>query len=177
MYIIETERLGLRNWIASDLPLFAEINSDKRVMEFFPSVLSFQETEALQKRIEDFHAKNNFGLWATEIKQSKKFIGFVGLSIPQFTADFMPCVEIGWRLGFEHWKQGFATEAALACLDYGFNQLKLSEIVSFTSMLNRNSEKVMNKIGMRYSGHFEHPLITPGHKLCIHVLYKKKAPG
>jgi [ribosomal protein S5]-alanine N-acetyltransferase len=175
MYIIETERLGLRNWIASDLPQFAEINMDKRVMEFFPSVLSYQETLAFLKRIEDSHAKNNFGLWATEIKQTKKFIGFVGLNIPQFNADFMPSVEIGWRLGFNHWKQGFATEAAAACLAYGFNQLHLSEIVSFTSIENKYSENVMKKIGMHYAGIFEHPSIEAGNRLRTHVLYRKKA--
>jgi len=177
VYRIETQRLGLRKWKASDLAPFAEMNGDKRVMEFFPATLTFSESVSMLKRIEDFFERNNFGLWATEIKEGKKFIGFVGLNVPQFQADFMPCTEIGWRLGIDHWGKGYATEAAIACLEYGFTRLRLAEIVSFTSRLNIRSENVMKKIGMQYAGSFEHPFIEEGNKLKTHLLYKKTPWG
>lgn len=175
MYIIETPRLGLRDWKDNDTPLFVEMNMDKHVMEFFPSLLSEEDTLVMIKRIKKFIAKNNFGLWAAEIKQTKECIGFVGLSIPRFQTDFTPCIEIGWRLAHNYWGYGYATEAAVACLDYGLNNLKLDEIVSFTSILNTRSINVMKKIGMEYLKNFEHPLIEDGHRLKKHVLYVKKA--
>ena len=76
MYIIQTPRLRLRNWKDPDSPLFAEMNMDSKVMEFFPSTLSKEETTAMIERIKKFIAENNFGLWAAEIKQAKEFIGF-----------------------------------------------------------------------------------------------------
>ena len=175
MYIIETPRLGLRDWKDKDTPLFAEMNMDKNVMGFFPSTLSNDETITMVERIKKFLSENNFGLWATEIKQTKEFIGFVGLSIPRSQSDFTPCVEIGWRLAHKYWGYGYATEAGAACLEYGLNELRLNEIVSFTSVQNLRSINVMEKIGMEYVKNFEHPLIEDGHRLKKHVLYLKKA--
>jgi RimJ/RimL family protein N-acetyltransferase len=174
MYIIETARLGLREWKDSDTPIFIEMNMDKNVMEFFPSPVPKEETLAIIERIKKFIAENNFGLWAAERKDTSEFIGFVGLSIPRFQTDFTPCVEIGWRLAHDHWGYGYATEAAAACLDYGFNNLKLDEIVSFTSVLNAKSMNVMKKIGMKYVKNFEHPSIEDGNRLKTHVLYVKR---
>jgi RimJ/RimL family protein N-acetyltransferase len=177
MFIIDTPRLGLREWKDSDTPVFIEMNRDEKVMEFFPSLLSQEETRAMMGRIKTFLAENKFGLWAVERKDTNEFIGFNGLSIPRFRTDFTPCVEIGWRLAQRHWGYGFATEAATACLDYGFKTLKLKEITSFTSVLNTKSINVMKKIGMHFIKNFEHPAIEDGHKLKTHVLYVKKAHG
>ena len=174
MFIIETPRLGLREWKDRDTPGFIEMNRDKRVMEFFPSLLSAEETLAMIERIRKCIAENNFGLWAAERKDTNEFIAFIGLSIPRFQSDFTPCVEIDWRLAYKHWGYGYATEAAAACIDYGFNILKLDEIVSFTSVLNTKSMNVMKKIGMEYVKDFEHPAIENGNRLKMHVLYKKK---
>jgi RimJ/RimL family protein N-acetyltransferase len=172
MFIIETQRLGLRAWKDSDTEPFIEMNRDGRVMEFFPSILSESETLGMIERIKKCIAENHFGLWATEIKQTKEFIGFVGLSIPSFQAEFTPCVEIGWRLAHKYWGNGYATEAASACLDYGFNHLHPGEILSFTSVLNNKSLNVMKKIGMSYVETFEHPGIEEGSRLKTHALYK-----
>ncbi|MEO6868592.1 MAG: GNAT family N-acetyltransferase, partial [Ginsengibacter sp.] len=85
-----------------------------------------------------------------------------------------PCIEIGWRFRKESWGQGLATEAAKACIDYGFNKLGFTKIVSFTSALNVKSEKVMQRIGMNYVANFDHPKIEKENLLCQHVLYEKK---
>ena len=108
-----------------------------------------------------------------ERKDNGQFIGFTGLSHPGFEADFTPCMEVGWRLSRENWGHGFATEAAIASLDYGFNVLGCDVIYSFTAEPNIRSERVMQKAGMIKDGYFEHPLIEEGNWLRRHVLYRK----
>jgi hypothetical protein len=107
-----------------------------------------------------------------------EFIGFIGLSTPRFTAHFTPCVEIGWRLAYEYWGYGFATEGAKAALGYGFNTLKLPEIVAMTAVGNQRSRNVMEKLGMtHHSGDdFDHPLLPAGHPITPHVLYRAYNP-
>ena len=82
--------------------------------------------------------------------------------------------ELGWRLAFEHWGHGYATEAARLALGYGFGTLALSEIVSFTSATNRRSRAVMERLGMRRdpAEDFDYPSFPEGHPLRRHVLYR-----
>jgi len=176
MYIIETDRLGLRHWQDSDIPRFIEMNKDPRVMEYFPKLLSDEETLNMVTKINRTLQENDFGLWAVEVEDSKEFIGFLGLSIPSFEADFTPCVEIGWRFAHAYWGKGYAQEAGKACLDYGFNVLELQEIVSFTAAINKRSINVMEKIGLEYVKSFNHPRIENGNSLQEHVLYSITAP-
>jgi RimJ/RimL family protein N-acetyltransferase len=171
-YILSTERLGLRRWLDSDIKPFAEMNNDVDVMRFFPKILTDTETLEMVQRINLHFDKNGFGLFAVENKLTKEFIGFTGFAIPTFDAFFTPCVEIGWRYKKEVWGQGFATEAANACLKYGFDILEFDKIVSFTSILNVNSEKVMRRIGMAYVAEFEHPKVEHNSILRRHVLYQ-----
>ena len=107
------------------------------------------------------------------------FIGFAGLSRPPFEAAFTPCVEIGWRLAFEHWGHGYATEAAKSLLAFGFDELQLPEIVSFTTVSNIRSRAVMDRIGLTYdpTGDFDHPSLDASHPLRPHVLYRLKRPA
>ena len=128
-------------------------------MEFFPGLLSRAESDARVEGIRNHFAERGFGLWAVEAHGVAPFLGFVGLSVPPFEAHFTPCVEIGWRLAYEFWGRGYATEAARAALDFGFRQLGLKEIVSFTVPANRRSRSVMERIGMTHSpdDDFEHP--------------------
>ena len=114
-----------------------------------------------------------FGFYAVDLLETQFFIGFIGLGHPRFEAYFTPCVEIGWRILPQFWNKGYATEGALACLDYAFSVLKIQEIYSFTSILNLPSEKVMQKIGMTKLSNFEHPNLEDGHNLRTHVVYKK----
>jgi len=145
-------------------------------MEHFPAVLSRAESDAAVERIEAHFAKHGFGLWAVEIPGVTSFAGFIGLSIPSFQAHFTPCVEVGWRLARDHWGKGYATEGAHAALAFGFERLKLDEIVSFTPVSNLRSQRVMERIGMTHapSDDFDHPLLPDGHVLRRHVLYRLK---
>jgi RimJ/RimL family protein N-acetyltransferase len=169
---IETPRLILRQWQKSDQEPYINLNADPEVMEYFPSIKTPPETLAQIDRLSTYIDKNGFGFWAVERKDNHQFIGFTGICEPGFEAHFTPCIEIGWRLSKENWRQGFATEAALACLDFGFDKLSISEIYSFTAIHNKRSEKVMQRIGMSKAGEFDHPLIAGEHWLKRHVVYK-----
>jgi RimJ/RimL family protein N-acetyltransferase len=173
---VETERLRLRQWIESDREPFARLNADPRVMEFFPSILDRATSDAMIDRIQKSIIERSWGFWAVESKQDKQFIGFVGLQIPKADLPFLPfssCVEIGWRLAFEYWGKGYATEAAKAALKVGFDRLELPEIISFTAINNHRSSAVMERLGMtREAKTFEHPSLPVGHPLREHYLYR-----
>jgi RimJ/RimL family protein N-acetyltransferase len=175
--VIETDRLILREWQPSDLVPFADLNSDPRVMEFFPATLSRSETETMTLKIEERMRRQGFGLWAAEVKRTKDFIGFIGLNVPSDPLPFLPCVEIGWRLAFDYWGNGYAQEGARAVLAFGFKKLHLKEIVSFTTTGNLRSRRVMERIGMAYDaqGDFDHPRLPKDHPLLRQVLYRKNA--
>ena len=150
------------------------MSADPRVMEYLPTPLSPAECEALIARIESHFDQHGFGLWAVELLDRASCIGFVGLSVPRFEAHFTPCVEIGWRLAADYWGQGLATEAARAALAFGFENLGLKEIVSFTVPQNLRSRRVMERLGMTHdrSDDFDHPVLSEGHRLSRHVLYR-----
>ncbi len=152
----------------------AAINADARVAEFLPKTLTREESDALVARLRDHFDRHGFGLWAVEVVGVAGCIGFVGLSVPAFETHFTPCVEIGWRLAFDHWGRGYATEAAREALRFGFQSLGLDEIVSFTVTANRRSRAVMERLGMTHTeaDDFDHPLLAAGHPLRRHVLYR-----
>ena len=167
-------RLRLRRWRDEDREAFAAMNSDARVMEFFRSCLIRVESDAMVDRIEKHFGEHGFGLWAVEVPGVAPFIGFAGLDVARFSAHFTPCVEVGWRLAFAHWRHGYATEAARLALGYAFGTLALSDVVSFTSAANHRSRAVMERLGMRRdpAEDFDYPSFPEGHPLRRHVLYR-----
>jgi RimJ/RimL family protein N-acetyltransferase len=173
---LRTERLCLRQWRPSDLDAFAALNADPRVMQFFPNVLSREESNRSAVRIQHHFDRHGFGLFAVEIPGVAAFAGFIGVAVPGFTAHFTPCVEIGWRLAAEYWGHGYATEGARAVLTFAFESLGLPEIVSFTTVDNHRSRRVMERIGMirNPADDFDHPELPDGHPLQRHVLYRRE---
>ncbi len=171
---LDTERLILRRWRDSDREPFARMNADPQVMEFFPAALSRVESDGLADRIEAHFAEHGFGLFAAELRATREFIGYIGLAVPAFEAAFTPCVEIGWRIAADQWDQGLATEGAREVLRFAFGESKLDAVVSFTVPGNRQSRRVMEKIGMTHDPRddFEHPNLPEGHPLRRHVLYR-----
>jgi RimJ/RimL family protein N-acetyltransferase len=167
----------LRQWRDSDLEAYAAMNADPEVMRHFPSLLSREESRASMQRQRAFIRQQGWGLWALDVDGD--FAGFTGLAIPRFNAPFVPCVEIGWRLRREYWGRGIAYQGALRALEYGFNVLKLPEIVSFTAVVNSRSRRLMERLEFVYdsANDFDHPSIAEGHQLRRHVLYRKSAPG
>jgi RimJ/RimL family protein N-acetyltransferase len=173
-YPIRTERLLLRTWRPADLEPFAAMNADAQVRRYFPSVLSRAESDASVARIMAHFEERGYGFWAVEIPGITSFAGMVGLAYVTFDAPFAPCVEIGWRLAVPYWGRGYATEAARAALAFGFDALRLNEIVSFTVPDNLPSRRVMERIGMthRPDEDFDHPSVSERHPLRRHVLYR-----
>ncbi|MEX2319241.1 MAG: GNAT family N-acetyltransferase, partial [Bauldia sp.] len=171
---IETPRLLLRDWTDADAEPFAALNADPRVMEFFPQALDRMASDTLTGRIREGLARDGFGLYAVEVKEPGRLIGFAGLARPGFDAPFMPAIEVGWRLARESWGNGYATEAAGAAVDHAFGTLGIEALVSFTTEWNQRSRRVMEKIGMTRDPreNFIHPNLPPGHKLAPHVLYR-----
>ncbi len=175
--MIDAPRLLLRGWKPEDRDPLAAMNADPRVMRFFPSLLTEDESAAMLERNAAHFERYGFGLWAAELKGPGELAGFIGLNVPQFQTHFTPCVEIGWRLAAHHWNKGLATEGALAVLDFAFESLGLEEVVSFTVVDNLPSRRVMEKIGMARNPRedFDHPRLPEGHPLRRHVLYRTKA--
>lgn len=169
--MLYTEDLILRQWSEADIDPLARLNSDPRVMEYFLTPLSYEQSVEFYNRIQQEFTTHGFSLYAVELRQSGDFIGFVGLHNITFDVDFAPAVEIGWRLLPEFWGRGYATQAAIACLKYAADELSLKEIYSFTSILNKRSERVMQKIGMTFVKEFDHPSVSPNHPLHRHTLY------
>jgi RimJ/RimL family protein N-acetyltransferase len=174
---LRTERLLLRQWRDDDFAPFAELNADPEVMRHFPRTLSRAESDTLAERQRTLIAERGWGLWAVEAPEG--FIGFVGLSEPRFEAHFTPAVEVGWRLARHGWRKGYATEAARAAVAYGFDELGLEEIVSFTFVGNDRSRGVMERLGMTRdeADDFDHPVLAEGDPLRRHVLYRLLKPS
>lgn len=170
---ISTSRLLLRQWRASDLEPFAQLNADPEVMEHFPATLSGEQSDQMVGRLNARIDEQGWGLWAVEAPGAAPFIGFVGLNQVPFEAHFTPAVEVGWRLARQFWGFGYATEAASAALDFAFEQLKCEQVVSFTASTNLRSMKVMQRLGMTSdpAEDFDHPNVAST-QLARHVLYR-----
>ena len=168
-----TPRLVLRQWLPKDLPEFAALNADPEVMRYFPSVLDRQTSDALAAKAEALIAERGWGFWVAEDRASGQLAGMIGLHIPAPELPFSPCVEVGWRLARRFWGQGLATEGAKVALDFAWNVLKLEEVVSFTAVLNKPSQAVMQRLGMMPDAQtFLHPALPAEHILAEHCLYR-----
>ena len=172
MVYIETPRLILRDWEEKDILPFAEMNSDPRVMKYFLKALTDKETQEFYNRIQNEFSQCGYGLYAIEKKENSEFIGYTGFHNIPFDVDFAPGIEIGWRIKHKDWNKGYVTEAANACIEYAKENLPFNIIWSFTSLPNKSSERVMQKIGMEKVREFPHPLVPVDHPLREHVLYK-----
>ena len=170
LYPSQTARLALRAWREEDQPAFAAMNADERVMEFYPAPLTDAESQALMDRIRDEFSTDGFGLYAVERLSDNELLGYVGLHRVTSSGGLEGQIEIGWRLRAEFWNQGYATEAAQACVALAA-KLGIEELVAFTTVTNLRSQRVMQKLGMELLCEFDHPALPEGHPLRRHVLY------
>jgi RimJ/RimL family protein N-acetyltransferase len=164
MTLLQTERLAIRNWRDSDREFFHRINSDDRIMEFFPFRRSRGQSDALMDEMRADIDANGYGWTAVDIEATGQCIGFVGLNVTEIagiaTAETH---EIGWRLAPEYWGNGYATEAATALVDFAFDRAGLDEVISFAVVTNTRSLAVMERLGMRHVRDFDHPAIPDTH--------------
>jgi RimJ/RimL family protein N-acetyltransferase len=171
-HIFTSERLGYRNWNLTDIDKMHEINSDVKVMEFFPSIPSKEQTTEFIERMQNQFQDKGFCYFAVDKLEDNEFIGFIRLSEQTYKADFTPCIDIGWRIKSSEWNKGFASEGAKKCLEYALNDLKVKKIYSIAPKINTKSEHIMTKIGLKKQYEFEHSLLTNFEKLKTCVLYK-----
>jgi RimJ/RimL family protein N-acetyltransferase len=173
---LTTKRLLLRGWRTGDREPFAAMNADPEVMRYFPGPLSRDESDALVDRIEAGFAERGFGLWAVEA--DGEFIGFTGLNPVPDALPIAPAMEIGWRLARAHWGNGLAPEAARGVLAHAFGPLGLTDLVSFTTVTNTPSRRVMEKLGMTRNPaeDFANPGISAWAP-DTHVVYRLRAPA
>lgn len=168
---LEGPRLRLRPWrLPEDLDALFAINGDPAVMRYFLNTHDRAESDAWGERIAGRFAEHGWGFWVAELP-GHGMVGVVGLLHVAFEADFAPAVEIGWRIAARFQRQGFAEEAARLALAHGFGPLGLDRIVAFTPPANAPSWTLMEKLGMRREGVFEHPRLPEGHRLRSHLLY------
>ena len=174
-----TSRLKLTVFSQLHLSELVRLNADPEVMRYFPATLNPEESAALLQRIIEHQRINRYSLFALHLKESDAFVGWCGLMKVPFSAHFTPAVEIGWRLNKIFWGKGLAPEAARSVLRFGFLELGLSEIVSFTAELNQPSLRVMQKIGMQCNPEdtFDHPKLPVNHPLQRHILYRLQKTG
>ena len=150
MQSLTTNRLNLRRWKAEDVDPYAEICADPEVMRWIGSgaVRTRAECVAAIESFERFWDDYGFGLFAVELQENRTLIGFGGFAIPDFLPQVMPSIEIGWRLARDAWGNGYATEAARACLEFGFEDRSIDRVVSIHQVGNDASGRIMEKIGM-----------------------------
>jgi RimJ/RimL family protein N-acetyltransferase len=168
---IDTERLVLRRWdVDRDLDAYAAICGDPEVMRYIGdgSVAARDECAERLEHFETTWRERGFGLFALERRDTGELIGNTGLAVPDFLPEILPAVEIGWRLGRAHWRQGFATEAARAVLAFAWDPVGLDRVVSIHAVGNDASGNVMQKIGMHLDRETVHP--TNGRSVRVYAI-------
>lgn len=148
--ILETDRLLLRKYVEEDAEAFLELNSDPRVLRFVPDTALLDLEQARQILVDHPMAdyrKHGFGRGACILKNNGQQIGFAGLKYLEELGE----VDVAYRLLPDYWGQGLATEAALASVRYGFDQLGLKRIIGLAMPENLASIRVLEKAGLRYA--------------------------
>ena len=171
-YIFTSARLGFRNWRADDLDAMAAINGDEQVMEFFPGVQDRERTAAFIQRMQQQYADKGFCYFAVDKLEDGQFIGFTGLCEQTYPAPFTPCVDIGWRISAKEWNKGYASEAAIRCLQFAFETLQLKTVYAVAPLVNTKSQRIMQKAGMCFQYEFEHPLLQDQERLKPCAVYR-----
>ncbi len=174
-YLFKSERLGFRTWRKDDVEEFAKLNADKEVMEHFPKLLSKEEVVIFIEKLQSHFDLNGYTYYVTEILGTKEFIGMIGIAFQEYNTKFTPAIDIGWRLKRSAWGSGFATEGAKRCLDYAFNELGITKIISVCTINNIKSENVMKKVGMTKIGTFNHPDMSEHPDFEKHNCYEIKS--
>ena len=155
--VLETERLILRTFTMNDAPLIYELNLDPDVIRYtFDPIKDIEQAkEVLEKTILPQYALYNHCRWAVHLKSDVEFIGWCGLKArpePFLSGRQGNEIDLGYRFKKKFWGKGYATEAAFACIKYGFEKLNLVRIVGRAIPDNNSSIRVLDKCCMTYIG-------------------------
>ncbi|RYE00999.1 MAG: N-acetyltransferase [Sphingomonadales bacterium] len=173
--MIETPRLILRPWEDRDREPFHAMGQDERVMATLGPLLWRDEIDALIERMQGILAANGYTFWAIERRADGAFLGFCGLKPGAEDTPIEGEVEIGWRLAFEHWGQGYAREAAQASLDWAWAH-GVESVAAITHTGNVRSWGLMERLGMVRApdDDFDHPKAID--RLRPHITYRIAKP-
>ena len=165
--ILETSRLRLRELAPGDLDFMAEMLADAEVMRYYPKRLTRElSTDWIDRQIARYRT-DGYGLWLAEEREIGKPVGQVGL-VRQYINGADEC-EVGYLIHRPYWRQGFATEGALACRDYAFKTLHLARVISLVRSENAASQGVARNLGMDVIG-------RAPHGGCEHLVFAVKNP-
>lgn len=164
--VLETERCYLRELSVDDAQSFYDLNSDPEVVKYTGDK-NFGNISEAKSFLQNYNQYElyGYGRWAVIDKMSEEFLGWCGLKYSPKSDE----VDLGFRFFRKYWNQGYATETAKACIDYGLSNLNVDKIVGRAMEANSASVKVLEKTGMTFVGKFEFEL-HPG------VLYKIESP-
>lgn len=146
--ILETPRLLLRKKVVEDAPFFLDLNSDILVTQYTGdgAFENLKAAEDIVRYVISQYANNGYGRWMVIEKETGNPIGWCGLKYHDDTQD----TDLGYRFMQKYWGKGYATESSLACIDYGFNTLKLKRIIGNAMKENTSSINVLKKVGMEF---------------------------
>ncbi len=148
-FIIETERLGMREFGPADAEDLFALCTNPQVMQYVVGEEAPADVEAMRERITSYpdYKRHGFGRWACIHKATGRLIGFTGLKrLEEFGGE----VDLGYRFLPEFWGQGLATESGLPCIRYGFEVLGLVRIIGLALPDNVASIRVLKKCGMTF---------------------------
>jgi RimJ/RimL family protein N-acetyltransferase len=149
--ILETDRLYLRTWEPNDAERVFEICSDAEVMNHIGTRKPYQSVDEARRFIEwviGYEKENGFSRWAVVLKENQTIVGSCGFARLQKSGE----IDFGYLFAREVWGRGIATEAARACLDYGFEKLGLTEVIALTDFDHVASQRVLEKAGFAFRG-------------------------
>lgn len=153
----ETERLLLREILPTDIDGMYELDSDPEVHNYLGNkpVTNKDQVADIINFIRQQYIDNGIGRWAIIDKKTNAFIGWAGLKlITNETNHHNNYYDLGYRLIKKYWKQGIATEAAIATLQYAFEKINTNEVYAIADSKNINSNKILTKIGFTFIEEF-----------------------
>jgi ribosomal-protein-alanine N-acetyltransferase len=165
--VIETARLLIRPWQEGDRAPIAAMQADPEVMWDYGRLFDRAESDARIDRWHEAYLRLGYGRFPVLDKRDGKLLGYCGIMPVVDEHPMAPNAEIGWRFTRAAWGNGYATEAARACLTHGFERCGLSEVLSYTRHDNARSEAVMKRLGLTFlpDRHWVHD----GHRYVVYV--------
>ncbi|MEB3398975.1 GNAT family N-acetyltransferase [Flavobacterium psychrophilum] len=152
--ILETDRLMLRPFELSDAEALFDMDKNPEVHNYLwqKPVTKIEEVYEYIKMVRQQYLENNIGRFSTIIKETGELIGWTGIKfvnnhIENGNTNFY---DYGYRLNEKFWNKGYATEASMAWLDYGFNQMKIEKMNAYTHFDNGASNHILQKVGMNF---------------------------
>ncbi len=138
--------------MVNDAADFYRLNLDPDVLKYTGDA-PFQGVDDARRFLEQYDQYEKYGVGRLAVieKGTDAFIGWCGLKYSPDIDEY----DIGFRFFKDVWNQGYATETASRCLEFGFSDLNIDEIVGRAMTENMASIKVLEKIGMTFKQHFD----------------------